>query len=716
MPVVPAPATRRGSAHRQPEKLPVSEPSPALQSRASDRPDGAREPAVVVPIRSGAEASYFRALLQNARDVLAVLAPDGTVRYATPSVSRLLGNGPDALVGHSLLALVHPEDLAAAAALVEAGGVAGGEHTAEMRLRHADGGWRVVEAVGRSAVDDPALLGIVVDLRDVTDRRRADEQTLRLAAFPRDSQKPIFECGATGEKLYANPAADRLLGALGVPTVRALFPVRHAEVVRACLADGEPCSGFEVRVGERVFEWTYQPNPELGTVYLYADEVTERKRVEERLVHEALHDSLTGLPNRHLFLLRLSELLQRGPHRDGGMFAVLFLDLDRFKVVNDSLGHHVGDELLTAVAARLRECVRVDDTVARFGGDEFAVLLPHIDHADDASRVAERVGRALTRAVNLSGYEVFTSASVGIALSTTGHERPEYLMRNADMAMYRAKAAGTGYEVFDRGMHAEALARLQTETDLRRAMERGEFRLVYQPLLEVATGRWTGVEALVRWDHPERGPVSPEEFIPTAEETGAIVPLGDWVLREACRQLREWDEEMGELAPTVSVNLSPRQFAAGDLVARVRSALADTGADPGRLRLEITESGVLAEGSAVADLLRELQAEGIQVQLDDFGTGYSSLCCLHRLPLDALKVDRSFVGRIDRDPGTEQLVRTIATLARGLGLQVIAEGVETEAQLRAVREMGYDFAQGFLISRPVDAAAVRAAIEGAAAA
>ncbi|HEX5727583.1 MAG TPA: EAL domain-containing protein, partial [Longimicrobiaceae bacterium] len=422
-------------------------------------------------------------------------------------------------------------------------------------------------------------------------------------------------------------------------------------------------------------------------------------------MNQAFHDSLTGLASRALFLTRMESAFASAT--DG--VAALFVDLDRFKVVNDSLGHHVGDELLVAVAARLRSCVRATDLVARFGGDEFALLLDEVRELRDATLVAERIANAVSAPVNLNGYEVFTSASIGIVLSSgEARERPEYLLRNADMAMYRAKGSGVArYEVFDRAMHAQALARLQMETDLRRALARQEFRLVYQPIVSLVTGQVAGVEALIRWQHPERGLIAPAEFIPVAEETGAIVPLGEWVLGEACRQLAAWHADFRDSDLAVSVNLSAKQFHQRDLVERVSAVLAETGLEARHLKLEITESAIMDGAGHAGATLAALEALGVEMQLDDFGTGYSSLSCLHSLPMKALKVDRSFVSRMEAENATLQLVRTIAVMARGLGLAVIAEGVETEAQLAAVRAIGCDFAQGYLVSPPADPATLR---------
>jgi len=649
--------------------------------------------------------AYFRSLVENARDVIHVINEDRTTRYITPSVEWLLGWTPAELVGRCALDIIHPDDVDAALEQMRlARETPGSGRPLTLRVRHRDGGWRVFEAIGRNLLDDPSVRGIIVNSRDVTERRRAEEESLRLAAFARENPNPVFECDRGGRVVWINAAGERLVRELGLDTPERLLPPQHARLVCEAGA-GTGARGQEGHVGGRVFAWAYHPQPALGTVHLFGEEVTDRKRVEESLLHQAMHDSLTGLPNRHRFMERLGESLFRF-NQGAGQCAVLFLDLDRFKVVNDSLGHHVGDELLVAVARRLCENVRACDTVARFGGDEFAILLTELADVADATGIAARVANAVAAPVNLNGYEVFTSASIGIALATFGYDRPEYLMRNADTAMYRAKGSpGEAWRVFDRGMHAQALARLQTETDLRRALQRGEFSLDYQPIVSLETGRIAGVEALCRWRHPERGLVEPAEFIPTAEETGVIAPLGDWVLREACRQVAEWRAELG-VRIAVSVNLSARQVAHPGLVDAVREALAASGLKPRHLKLEITESALL-ESDAAEPVLEELSEMGIELQMDDFGTGYSSLSALHRLPIRALKVDRTFVGRIGGGGAPVQLVRTIVLMARGLGLAVIAEGVETEEQFSELREMGCDFAQGYLIARPLCPDAVR---------
>jgi diguanylate cyclase (GGDEF)-like protein/PAS domain S-box-containing protein len=551
------------------------------------------------------------------------------------------------------------------------------------------------------------VAGAVAVAHDVTELRRAEDHTLRLAAIPREAPNPVLECDGDGNVVYANPATRHLLAEVGTALEDGFLPRNHRQLVAAALAGGQPMRTIEVDVDDRVFSWTYHPHVEMGVVHLFADDITARRAVEEQLRHDALHDALTGLPNRHLFMERLARAVLQERRREGYLFAVLFLDLDRFKVVNDSLGHGVGDQMLVAIAERLEAVLRPGDTVARFGGDEFAVLLDDLGAVEDALRTAERIQAALGAPVSLSGYEVFTSASIGIALSSTAYGRPDHLLRNADMAMYRAKAAGTGrHELFDRAMHALALTRLQMETDLRKGIERGEFTLHYQPIVSLRTGRIAGAEALLRWRHPERGWIPPLDFIPPAEETGLILQIGKRVIGDACGQLRHWQERAPEAAGlSITVNLSVRQFSQSDLVDQVRDAIAQSGIEPHLLRLEVTESVVVDNVEAAAATLARLRALGAGVYLDDFGTGYSSLSSLHRLPIDALKVDRSFVARIGEDGGG-QMVRTVATIARNLGLAVVAEGIETSEQLRVVRALGCEYAQGFLFSPALDPAAM----------
>ncbi len=660
-----------------------------------------------------AREAYYRTLLEQTLESILVVDGGGRIRSVTPAAVRALGYTPQELVGRRALALVHPDDRRHVAATLYTRAT-GGVHPLEYRVRDRDGGWRVFEGVGRDLRHDPVVGAVVVNARDVTERRRVEQEILRLTSFPRNIPNPILECGPGGEPVYLNPAAERLLRELGIDEPAGFLAGAHPELVRACLESGDGMRDVEVRVGARVFAWTYQPDPAAGTVHLFAEEVTDRKRVEERLLHDALHDTLTGLPNRLFFMERLGQALARARRRTGETFAVLFMDLDRFKLVNDSLGHPAGDELLAGVARRLRGCLRPSDTVARFGGDEFAVLLEDLGGPAGATRVAERIRDAVATPFDLDGYEVFTGISIGIALPSGAEVTPDELLQNADTAMYRAKASRTSrYEVFDWGTHAALLERLRTETSLRQALERDEFRLHFQPVVSLRTGRIAGLEALLRWDHPERGVLAPDAFLEVAEETGLLLPIGRWVLREACRSLRAWQDGFPDTPLFVSVNLSPRQLRREEVVEEVRAALEETGADARRLVLEFTEGAAAERAGSAPAPLEALHALGVQLHLDDFGTGYSSLNDLRRLPLHAVKIDRSLVGRMDTDSAAAQLVRTVVPLAHTLGLAVVAEGVETAGSLGVLRGLRCEYAQGYHFAPPLDGGGVRATLASA---
>jgi diguanylate cyclase (GGDEF)-like protein/PAS domain S-box-containing protein len=437
-------------------------------------------------------------------------------------------------------------------------------------------------------------------------------------------------------------------------------------------------------------------------------DVTEQKQAEKQLLYNAFHDALTGLPNRALFMDRLKHALGEVKKGDGYSFGVLFLDLDRFKVVNDSLGHQIGDQLLVAAARRLEACLRPGDTVARLGGDEFAIILDHVRHVSDAIQAAERIRERLAAPFNISDHEVFISASIGIALNQTASEEPDEIMRNADTAMYRAKDQGRGcFELFNKSMHARNAALSQLETGLRGALAHNEFSVHYQPIISLESWRISGFEALLRWEHPEHGYISPLKFIPVAEETGLIIQIGQWVLREACQQLRLWQEQFPSDPPlSISVNLSGKQFSQRDLIDCISQILSETGLDPSSLKIEITESAIIENIDAAAMMLKRIKALGIRVCLDDFGTGYSSLSYLHRFPIDTLKIDRSFVSRINL-PKNVEIVKTILTLAGNLGMDVVAEGVETREQVLQLTGLNCEYVQGYLLSKPIDGRAMR---------
>jgi PAS domain S-box-containing protein/diguanylate cyclase (GGDEF)-like protein len=439
------------------------------------------------------------------------------------------------------------------------------------------------------------------------------------------------------------------------------------------------------------------------------EDVTQRKELERELLRNAFYEPVTGLPNRGLFAHRV-EIAVEHERRGEADFAVIAVGLDRLQLVSDSLGRAAADELLGAVAARLRECLRGDTLLAHVARDEFAVLLDEIDGIAEPSRVAACLQESLARPFAVQGTEVFPGASVGIALSYTGYERAEDVLRDAAIALYRSRDARQGqYEVFDRDMHAQVMARLRMETDLRRALDRGELRVHYQPIVALSTGRIAGFEALVRWDHPVTGMIQPDDFVPLAEETGLILPIGMWVLEEACRELRRWqDAQVEGDPPTMAVNLSAGQFLQPDLVEQVERVLADSGIVRGTLKLEITESVLMQHTERVTETLHRLKALGVQLHIDDFGTGYSSLGYLHRLPLDALKIDRSFVS--ETEGANLQLVRTIVALAHALGVAVITEGIESPELLRELRELECEFGQGFLFSRPLASGDIEALV------
>ncbi len=551
--------------------------------------------------------------------------------------------------------------------------------------------------------------------RDITERRLSEQESARLASIALLSPNPIVETDLSGHVRYFNPEAMRLLPDLQDTDAEHPFLVGLPSLATALEHQGS--LRREVKIGEVYYEQVLHYLPEIECLRIYAFDISERKQAEEQLIHNAFYDQLTGLANRALFMDRLRQAVQRAKHshrrNSSGQlyrFAVLFLNLNRFKLVNNSLGNKIGDQLLQDFAHRLQTSLRPTDTVARLGGDEFAILLEGIQDVSDATRVADSIHQVLTSPFHLDESEVFMTLSIGIALNTNSDQQPEDLLRDAGIAMYRAKAQSKAcYEVFDAAMHELVVDRLQIETDLRRAIERQEFRVFYQPILSLSTRKIIGFEALLRWQHPQRGLVPPIEFIPTAEETGLITPIGWWTLREACRQVKVWQEQFPASEPlTINVNLSCKQFTQPDLLEQIDQILRETRLAVGTLKLEITESLVMENPDLIKALLLELKKRKINLCIDDFGTGYSSLSRLHNFPISTLKIDRSFVSRIGALGENSEIIQAIVTLAQTLRMDVVAEGIERPEQISPLIALQCEYGQGNFFSKPVDSEAAKA--------
>jgi diguanylate cyclase (GGDEF)-like protein/PAS domain S-box-containing protein len=659
---------------------------------------------------------------------------DGRFLEVNESFLRSLGYTRDEVVGRSVVELglwVRPEDRDRMVAQLRSDGALR-DFTLDYRTKAGEQRSALLSAELIEVGGQKCVLAVV---HDVTEHRRAEaalrESEERYALAAQGANDGVWDWDLRTGAVYYSPRWKAILGCeeaeIGSSPDEWLSRVHPDDRPRldadlAAHREGRTAhfqNEHRVRHKRGGHRWVLvrglAVRDAAGEAYRMAGsltDITERRLAEERLLRDALRDALTGLPNRALFMDRVGRALERARRHPRHRFAVLFLDLDRFKVVNDGLGHAAGDELLVAIARTLETCLRPGDTVARLGGDEFTILLEDIKGVANATRVADRIQEALASAIALGGQEVFTSASIGIAVSARNYGRAEELLRDADTAMYRAKAQGRArYEVFDVAMHAEAVAQLRLETELRRAIERHEFRVHYQPILDLDGDQVAGFEALVRWQHPTRGLLTPAEFLSVAEDTGLIVPIGRSVLWQACRQMRAWQRHnRGAADWMIAVNLCSRQFIQPGLVEEIRAVLRDTRLDPRSLVLEITEGVLMDNADAVTAVLEQLRVLGIRLSLDDFGTGYSSLSALHRFPIDFLKIDRSFVRRIGATGDNGEVVRTIVTLAHNLAKDVIAEGVETPEQLAELRGLACDYVQGFYFGRTVDAAAAEALI------
>jgi len=568
-------------------------------------------------------------------------------------------------------------------------------------------------------------------------RRQLAERDQLFQLISENAADMIALVDSDGRRLYNSPAYQKVLGyspedLKNTSSIEQIHPDDRPRVLKA--AEKARLSGqgerVEYRIRHKDGSWRTLESTacairnargQTDKLVIVNRDITERKRAEEMLVHNAFHDGLTNLPNRALFLDRLQHALTLSKKHLNYKFAVLLIDVDEFKIINDSLGHTAGDELLIQIGQRLKESVRRadmvsrprmseglsrpanDDTLARLGGDEFTILLDDIRHPIEAVRVAERVQEELAAPFVVNQEQIVISASIGIASSTSPHTQAEDLVRDADIAMYRAKRAGKARcEVSDTAMHASALKRLRLEADLRKALDHEEFRVYYQPIVSLQTGKITGFEALTRWQRPE-GVLSPVDFIAVAEEIGLIIPMNRQLLREACEHLRSWQSEFPSSPPlTMSVNITPREFAQPDLANEIRKSLELTGVDPGCLQLEIIETMAMEDAEQSGHVLSQLKALGVRLSIDDFGTGYSSLSRLRRIPVDTLKIDRAFISHMDSDTESREIVRIIIMLAHNLGLKVVAEGTETEEHVNLLQQLNCEMAQGYFFSRPAD--------------
>jgi diguanylate cyclase (GGDEF)-like protein/PAS domain S-box-containing protein len=592
-------------------------------------------------------------------------------------------------------------------------------------------------AVSKGAQDYLIKWEVDLDLMERSIRyavaRKSAEEALReseerYALAVQGANDGLWDWDLRSDRIYFSPRYAAMLGwdEDSYPTRAAdWFATIHSEdlpvvqeAITAHLEGGTPHFAIEYRSRHRdgsylwILARALAIRDQAGRPYRMAGSLTDitgRKRVEEELAYSAFHDPLTGLPNRALFLDRLGQLMAQSRRRAGYSYAVFFLDLDRFKNINDSLGHNIGDRLLITIAHSLQAFVRHGDTIARLGGDEFAMLANDVNGEPDLSKIAERLLDRLRSPYRVGEHEIFTSASVGIAAGASHYKHPDEILRDADTAMYRAKARGKAcYELFDGTMHHRAVALLALETDLRRALDRNEFLIQFQPIVDMRKGRVHSFEALVRWQHPTRGLLQPRDFIAVAEETGIIVPIGIWVLTEACRHAHEWQKYY---PAAVSVNLSPRELQQANIVETVAGIIQSTKITPSTLILELTEGALSEDPAGVGEKLVRLRALGVKVYIDDFGTGYSSLSHLQRLPCDTLKIDRSFVGRLGTEKGSREIVHAIVSLARNLGMHVVAEGIETKQQLEALLKLGCELGQGFWFSAPLEPQAVLALIQ-----
>lgn len=666
----------------------------------------------------------YRDLFENAHDIIYVHDLEGNYISVNKAAERIFGYTHEEIVNMNMSEFVAPEDLELARQKISEKKEGIKQAVYEVTALAKNGRKVILEVNSCGIYQEGKLVAVQGIARDVSARKEVAQALVESEARFRDlfenANDLIYTHNLRGNFTSLNRAGEVITGysreeALQMNISQVVAPeyIEEAKQKITRKVNGEPPTSYEIEI---IAKDGHRVTLELSTRLIFENgravgvqgigrDITERKRAEEKLQFNALYDTLTSLPNRSQFMNHLRLAVERAEIDPETRFAVLFLDLDRFKVINDGLGHVIGDKLLVEIAERLKSSLRPGDIVARLGGDEFTFLINNIKDRADAVNVAERLQKKLSVPFRLENYEVFTSASIGIIISDEIDRKPEDFLRDADTAMYRAKEAGKSrYEIFDRDMHVRNMNLLKVETDLRWAFERAEFKVYYQPIVELRTGEIREFEALIRWQHPEYGLVSPNEFISVAEESGLIVQMGEWILEEACRQTKLWQEQFPSSKPlSISVNLSAKQLMHPSLVTNVKDILVRTGLSAKSLKLEVTESMVMNHSETALSVLSELHALGIILSTDDFGTGYSSLSYLHHYPFSRLKIDRSFISKMDGGGKSEAIVRTILMLGYNLNLEVIAEGIENETQLSRLRSLGCRLGQGYLFSKPVNA-------------
>ncbi len=673
----------------------------------------------------------FRALVENSSDIVLVVNDERQITFASPAAHRLLGLPEKTLLGSHPARWVHPDDWPTLANMLDGGTdlqrTEAGE--IEVRIRHVDGSHRWFEIRTKDLRHDTEIEGLVVTAREITDRKATEQQLAtneaRFRALVQSSSDVVAVVDDTGRYAYISPAITEMLGFTpeeleGTPAVAMLAPddfqrfrSSYPELSSAQLPQRDlHVRRIETQVSHRSGEirtldiavTDMRHEPAVGGIVLNARDITVRKALERDLRYQALHDTLTGLANRTMFTQQTASALRAAePH--GTSVGALFIDLDDFKTVNDSLGHAVGDQLLQEVAQRLMSSLSSADLAARLGGDEFAVLVVDADGERGVLEVADQVIAVVAQPFRIQGREIRVTCSIGVAMATEDDADAEVLLRSADVAMYLAKDRGKNRAaMFEDHLHTTVFERLELKADLVRAIEDHQLRCHYQPIVSLQTGRITGVEALVRWDHPLRGRLKPDAFIPLAEDTGLIVPLGKWVLREACQQLRSWQLALPPTSSlTMSVNLSVRQLAHENIISDVREAIHDASIDPSTLTLEITETTLMHDTEVTRHRLAQLRELGVSLAVDDFGTGYSSLQYVQRFPIDIIKIDRSFVTGLGTNPGDGAVVQSMIELSQRLGVHTVAEGIDRPEQVTLLQSLGADLGQGYLFSEPVSA-------------